>query len=167
MNAPPQIEQRDAHPYAAVRLQVPIPFGKFLNPAWGKVKQWLARQGLTHGPAIMRYLTTDMSAKLDIDVGFAIDQAIPGGDGVLTDMLPTGQYATLTYIGSYRGKGVYKANVEIIEWAKANGVVWDTSDKDGVEWWKSRVEWYFNDPALDPDPKKYKTELTFMVRENG
>ena len=73
------------------------------------------------------------------------------------------------FLGIYRIKftllkGVYKANVAIMEWAKANGIVWDIDDKDGAEWWKSRVEWYFNDPAVDPDPKNYKTELTFMVR---
>ena len=165
MNSEPKIEKRPAHPYAAVRMQVPIPFGKFLQPAWSKVNTWLADQGLSHGPAIIRYLTTDMSKVMDIEVGFVIDRSIPGSDGVLTDILPAGKYATLLYTGPYRGKGVYKANVAIIEWAKTNGVVWKTSTKKGAEWWVSRVEWYFSDPAGEPDPKKYKTELTFMVAD--
>jgi effector-binding domain-containing protein len=163
MNTIPKIEHREAHPYAAVRMQVPIPFGKFLQPAWSKVHNWLAGQGISHGPAIIRYLTTDMSTKLDIEVGFVIDKAIPGADGILTDVLPAGQYATLIYTGSYKGKGVYKANVAIIEWAKENGIAWNVSNKAGVEWWDSRVEWYLSDPNADPDPKKYLTELTFMV----
>jgi len=164
-NPKPSIEKREAHPYAAVRLQVPIPFGKFLQPAWSKVHTWLTGQGVAHGPAIIRYLTTDMSTKLDIDVGFIIDNAIPGSAGVLTDILPAGQYACLVHTGSYRGKGVYKANVVMIEWAAENGVVWATEPKAGVEWWDSRVEWYFNDPANDPDPQNYRTELTFRVAD--
>jgi effector-binding domain-containing protein len=163
MLSQPQVEKRLAHPYAAMRMAVPIPFGKFLQPAWAKVHNWIVGQGLTHGPAIIRYLTTDMSAKLDIDVGFVIDQAIAAGDGIMTDVLPAGQYATLMYTGSYQGKGVYMANVALVEWAQANKIVWKTSDKDGVEWWESRVEWYLTDPDLETDPKKYQTELTFMV----
>ena len=167
VNTKPIIEHRGAQPYAAIRMQVPLPFGKFLQPAWAKVNTWLAGQGITHGPAIIRYLTTDMSTKLDIEVGFVIDQIIEGSAGVLTDSLPAGQYACLINTGSYRGKGVYKANVVLIEWAIENGIVWKTENRDGVEWWDSRVEWYFNDPAVDPDPQKYRTELTFRVADNN
>jgi len=166
-DALPKIERRPAHSYAAVRMQVPLPFGKYLQPAWAKVDDWLARQGLSHGPAIIRYWTTDMSAKLDIDVGFVTDHAFPASQGIVTDVLPSGRYATLVHIGPYQGKGVYKANVAIIEWAKTNGIGWKTSTIDGVEWWDSRVEWYFNDPATDKDPKKYKTELTFRVADDS
>jgi len=165
MNSKPKIEERKAQPYAAIRMQVPIPFGKYLQPAWSKVHGWLAGQGISHGPSIIRYLTTDMATKLDIEVGFALEWEIAGGEGILTGMLPAGQYATLVYTGSYRGKGVYKANVAIIEWAQETGVTWKTSKRDGVEWWDSRVEWYLTDPDLESDPKKYKTELAFMVTD--
>jgi effector-binding domain-containing protein len=167
MLSTPQIENRPAHPYAAVRMQVAIPFGRFLQPAWTRVHKWLKAQGLTHGPAIIRYLTTDMSTKLDIEVGFVIDRPIQEGEGILTGVLPAGQYATLLYTGPYKGKGVYKANVAIMEWAAKNGVKWKTATINGVEWWESRVEWYPNDPASDPEPAKYQTELTFMVDEQG
>jgi effector-binding domain-containing protein len=163
MNSEPVIERRPAHPYAAIRLQVPIPFGKYLTPAWSRVDRWLAHQGKSHGPAIIRYLTTDMSAKLDMDVGFVVDRSIRGGDGILAGVLPAGRYATLIYTGTYRGKGVYKANVALIQWAQANGIVWKTSKVDAEQWWDSRVEWYFNNPETDPDPTKYRTELTFRV----
>jgi hypothetical protein len=45
MNSTPIIEHREAQPYAAVRMQVPIPFGKFLQPAWSKVRYWLLEKG--------------------------------------------------------------------------------------------------------------------------
>lgn len=165
MISEPKIEHRPAYPYAGVRLQVPIPFGKYLQPAWSKIHKWLAGQGILHGPAIIRYLTTDMSAKMDMDVGFVMNQAVPGNHGILTDVLPAGQYATLLYTGSYKGKGIYKANVAMIEWAKANAVDWKMSSRDGVEWWEARVEWYLSDPDSALDPKQYQTELTFMVAD--
>lgn len=163
MMTKPILEYRQAHPYAAVWMKVPIPFGKYLQPAWSKVHSWLAGKGITHGPAFIRYLTTDMTKELDIDVGFVIDQSIPGDRSITADILPAGKYATLLYTGSYKGKGVFKANVAIIEWAKQNGLVWETYSKEGVEWWSSRVEWYLSDPDTETDPKKYQTELTFLV----
>lgn len=164
MNTEPKIEFRPARPYAAVRMQVPIPFGEFLDPAWGKIAGWLAGQGITaFGPAIIRYFTTDMSAKLDIEVGFILEQALQGGEGITTGEIPAGKYATLFHTGSYEGDGVYLANAALVDWAVENGVKWATTQKEGVEWWQSRVEWYFSDPETDPDPEKYETELTFMV----
>ena len=163
MISTPIIERREAQPYAAVRLQVPIPFGKFLQPAWSQVHNWLAGRGVSHGPAIIRYFTTDMSAKMDIDVGFVMDRTIPGADRVVADILPAGQYATLLYTGPYKGKGVFKANVALIEWAKENAAVWKISTLVGVEWWASRVEWYLSDPDTEPDPHKYQTMLTFLL----
>ena len=47
------------------------------------------------GLAIIRYLTTDMSDKLDIDVGFTVDKAVKGDDHVIADFFPAGRYATL------------------------------------------------------------------------
>ena len=160
----PKLEYRDKQRYVAIRTQVPIPFGKYLGPLWDEVTRWLKNQGLVStGPAIIRYLTTDMSKKLDIDVGFLIDQAVTGDDRITVDVLPAGQYATLLYTGPYKGKGIYKATVAILEWAKQNQIVWDTTVKEDVEWWAGRVEWYLSDPAIEADTHKYRTELAFLT----
>jgi effector-binding domain-containing protein len=161
----PKLEERDATHYVAIRTAVPIPFGKFLPPMWAEVQTWLKNKGITSaGPAIIRYLTTDMSKKLDIDVGFTIDKPVKGDDRITADVLPVGQYATLLYTGPYKGKGVFKATVALLEWAKENNIVWNTSTKDNVEWWNGRVERYFSDPEKEPDTKKYQTELAFLVK---
>jgi hypothetical protein len=31
--------------------------------------------------------------------------------------------------------------------------------------WDARIEFYITDPAVEPDPKKWKTELAFLVAE--
>ncbi len=167
MLAKPKLEHRPEQPYAAIRMAVPIPFGKYLQPAWNEVSQWLLDKGIApeaSGPAIIRFFTIDMPAKLEIEVGFAIDRALPGDERIFVDVLPAGQYATLLYTGPVKGKGVYKATVALMEWANENNIAWNTSIRDGVEWWNGRAEFYLTDPAKEPDPKKYRTELVFLVK---
>jgi effector-binding domain-containing protein len=161
----PSLEDRKAQHYLAIRTAVPIPFGKFLQPLWNEVHGWLKSQGMASpGAAIIRYLTTNMSKKLDIDVGFAVDRLVPGNERIIADVLPAGQYATLLYTGPYKGKGIFKATVALLDWAKENSIVWNATNKNGVEWWKGRVEWYLTDPAREPDTKNYQTELAFLVK---
>jgi effector-binding domain-containing protein len=163
----PSLEQRQEQHYLAIRTAVPIPFGKYLQPLWEEVEAWIKSQAIplsAWGPAIIRYLTTDMSTKLDIEVGFAVDRPSVGNDRIIAGVFPAGRYATLLYTGSYRGKGIYKATVALLDWAKENGVVWNTSNKNGVEWWNGRAEWYLTDPAHEKDTKKYQTELAFLTK---
>lgn len=161
----PKIERRKKQNYVAIRMAVPIPFGKYLQPAWIEVYNWTQRNGIKlSGPSIIRYLTTDMSKELDIDVGFTVDKPAKGNDRIIADTLPAGRYVTLLYTGSYRGKGIYNATVTLLEWAKDKKIKWDTSKKKGVEWWNGRVEYYFSDPAIEKDPSDLKAELAFLIK---
>lgn len=165
MMTEPKIEHRKKQNYVAIRMAVPIPFGKYLQPAWDEVSDWMSQKGIERaGPALIRYLTTDMSRELDIDVGFTTDRAVKGDERITAGVLPAGKYVTLLYTGSYKGKGILKATVALLEWAKANKVKWDTSKRKGVEWWNGRVEFYTSDPAVEKDPTKFKTELAFLVK---
>ena len=152
----PKIEPRKktklcGHPNGCI-----IPFGKYLQPAWNEVYEWMMHNEIKpSGPAIIRYLTTDMSKKLDIDIGFTADKAVKGNDHIITDFLPAGRYATLLYTGPYKGKGIFKATVALLNWAKENKNKWDISKKKGVEWWNGRAEFYFSDSATEKDPTKF------------
>ena len=161
----PKIERRKKQNYVAIRIAVPIPFGKYLQPAWDEVYDWLKSKNIKpSGPAIIRYLTTDMSKELDLDVGFTVDKAAKGGDRITADFLPAGRYANPLYTGPYKGKGIFKATVALLEWAKENRIKWDTSKKKGVEWWNGRTELYYSDPATEKDPAKFRTELAFLMK---
>jgi effector-binding domain-containing protein len=105
-----------------------------------------------------------MSKELDIDVGFTVDKAVKGDVRITADFLNAGKYATLLYTGPYKGKGIFKATVALLDWAQENKVKWNTSKKKGVEWWNGRAEFYFSDPATEKDPNKFKTELAFLVK---
>ena len=161
----PQIERRKKQSYVAIRMAVPIPFGKYLQPAWDEVYDWLKRKDIKpSGPGLIRYLTTDMSKELDIDVGFTVDKVVKSDDRIIADFLPAGRYVTQRYTGPYKGKGIFKATVALLDWAKENKIKWDTSKKKGAEWWNGRAEFYFSDPAVDKDPSKYQTELAFLIK---
>lgn len=165
MMSEPKIERRKKQKYVAIRMAVPIPFGRYLQPAWNELYEWMMNKDIKPaGPAIICYLTTDMSKELDIDVGFTVDKAVKGEENIIADYLPAGHYATLLYTGPYKGKGIYKATVALLEWAKENKIKWDTSKKKGVERWNGRVEYYFSDPATEKDPKNFKAELAFLMK---
>ena len=161
----PKIEHRPEQAYAAIRTAVPIPFGKYLAPLWGEVNQWLAKKGINQtGAAIIKYLTTDMSTKLDIEVGFFFDGQLIGDERVIVSSMTAGDYVTLLYTGPYRGKGIYKATVALFEWTEKNPVNWDLKKQDNVETWNNRFEIYLTDHAKETDTKKYQTELAFGIK---
>lgn len=163
----PKIERRKKQHYVAIRMAVPIPFGKYLQPAWDEVYDWLKSKEIKpSGPAIIRYRTTDMSKELDIDVGFTVDKAVKGDGRIIADSLPSGNYVTLIYTGPYKGKGILKATIALLEWAKENKIKWNITKKKGVEWWNGRTEYYFSDPATEKDTSKFKTELVFLIADS-
>ena len=162
----PKIEFRAEQTYAAIRAKVAVPFGSVLGDLWGEVQTWLASQeAAMTGAALIRYLTTDMSKELDIEVGFLVAEALPGKSRISAGILPAGRYAVLSYTGPYQGDGIYRANIALIEWAKQNHIVWQMSTQDNVEWWGGRAEIYLTDPEKEPDSKKWRTELVFLVAD--
>ena len=134
----PKIEYRHEIYYAAIRVQVPIPFGKVLPPLWSEVRAWLAGKDMApSGAPFIRYLTIDMPRKLGVEVGFPVATALPGNDRISTGVFPAGRYAVLVYTGPYKGKGLVKATAALLDWAKANNIAWKTSIREGVEWWEA------------------------------
>ena len=162
MTTEPRLEQRQEQPYAAIRVQAPIPFGPILGPLWGEVSAWLAGRGLAPaGAPFIRYLTTDMARKLDLEIGFPIAAAVAGNDRIFTGVFPAGRYAVLLYTGPY--DGLVDATAGLLAWGERSRIVWQTRAAANVEEWVARVEWYLTDPAGEPDPAKWQTELTFLV----
>jgi|SRR3990172_3732376 len=160
----PKLETRGEQHYAVIRQHVSIPFGSLLGPLWGEVSAWLTSNGATPaGPPIIRYLTTDMDKGLDIEVGFPIAGAISGADRVSVVVLPAGRYAVTVHTGPY--DDLVTATAELLAWAEKNGIVWQTSMIDSIEWWTGRIESYPTDPNKEPDPQKWKTELVFLIAE--
>jgi effector-binding domain-containing protein len=160
----PKLENRDKQHCVVIRTHVPIPFGPLLGPLWGEVSEWLTNKGTRPaGPPIIRYLTADMDKGLDIEVGFPIATVITGDERVSAIVLPAGRYAVAVHSGPY--DELVSATAELLAWAEKNGVVWQTSIQDNVEWWAGRIESYPTDPNTEPDPYKWQTEFAFLIAE--
>jgi effector-binding domain-containing protein len=162
----PKIEVRGERYFVVIRIQAAVPFGKLVPPLHREVRTWLARKGLAPcGSPIIRYLTTDMSRKLDLELGWPVAAPVEGDGRVKAVVLPAGRYAVLTYTGSVKGKGLYDATVALLAWAEKKHITWKKTTIDGVEWWDARYEDYLTDPAEETDPKKWETELVFLTAE--
>jgi len=155
----PKLEYRNEQPYVAIRTQVTIPFGDVLDQLFPEVFAWLEKQGSvpTRAPFI-RYLVVEMP-RLDIEVGVPVETAVSGDGRISAGVLPAGRYAVLVHTGPY--DGLLDATARLLAWAEENGIVWQTS-KDGKTW-GARIEFYLTNPAEEPDPQNWQTELAFLV----
>jgi hypothetical protein len=51
------------------------------------------------------------------------------------------------------------------QWARDNGVEFDTRDTPQGTAWRGRAEHYLTDPAQEPDPAKLETDVAFLISE--
>lgn len=145
-----RIEQRqvtECHT-AVVRATVTVSdMGGFVGPAIGTVAQALAQQRLEPiGPPFARYHRTG-GQEFDVEAGFATAAEVaPSGD-VRASTLPGGAAGVLTYLGPYDEMEAAYGALE--EWVARRG-----GRVTGDPW-----EVYFSDPAQEPDPRAWRTEI--------
>jgi effector-binding domain-containing protein len=162
----PKLEQRDKQPYIAIRRQVTRQeLGPVLgDQVVGQVFAWLASKGLAPaGAPFFRYLAIDMAGEgyFDVEVGVPVEPAVPGDGNASAGVLPAGRYAVLVNSGPY--DDLVDAHTALHAWGEANGIVWQTSDngnEPGV-----MLESYETNPAEEPDPQKWQTEIAYLVAD--
>ena len=97
--------------------------------------------------------------------GVHVAAAVEGADGRLRNgALPPGTYATLVHTGPLAG--LRDAARALLEWGEANGVAWHRRDESRAERWEARVEAWLGDPAAEPDPAHWRTEISFLTKED-
>jgi effector-binding domain-containing protein len=109
MLTPPQLQYRDARPYAAIRTRMkrPAQVAALAPLMWAEVRSWLAFGGLLEaGPPFVRYYAFADDGSVELEAGLTIfsplHQATAHGSGRIgTGVLPAGEYATLLHNGSY------------------------------------------------------------------
>jgi effector-binding domain-containing protein len=155
----PKLEQRDEQPYIGIRTKAAIPELPTVIPQLHEeAHAWLGAQGMApSGPPFIRYYTTDMATKLDIELGWPTERALASDGRIHAGVLPAGRYAVLLYTGPY--ENLVSVTAGLLEWAEAHNVAWKM---DGEEW-GSRLEWYLTDPGEEPDSAKWETELAFLT----
>lgn len=150
-----QIEQRDVarQATAVVRSTLPVSEIKlFMGRALGAVAQTLASQGVSPaGPPFARYHRL-AEQEFDVEAGFPFEGSVTPMGEVVTSSLPGGPAAVVTYVGPYdEMEAAYGA---LAEWIASRG-----GQPAGDPW-----EVYFTDPAQEPDPQKWCTEIVMPFR---
>ena len=160
MLSEPRIVERAAMPYVGIGATVTPPFGPVLDALFPELFGWVGARGLEWADApIIRYHTTDMTNRMEIEVGVPIVGTATGDGRVRVGELPAGPYVVATHTGPYNG--LMEATKALLKWAAQHGIEWATTD-DGR--WLGRVELYPTNPAEEPDQSKWVTELAFLTR---
>lgn len=159
----PQITERPAQAYVAIRADVTMGQLAGLADRFGEVFGWLGERAIAPaGPPFFRYLIIDMERKLRVEACVPVPTAVEGDDRVTAGVLPAGRYATAIHVGHY--DGLIGAVDNLLRWAAAQGLEWDKSDAEDGEHWGCRLEIYLTNPAEQPDPAKWETQLAFLLK---
>lgn len=161
--AEPIIAEYAARPYVALRREVKIPFGSVATNTMRQLAKAIKAQGIQNtGAAIFKYNIVKMP-ELEIEFGFEVDAPVSTAGELLSGLLPAGRYAELTFFGPYRH--LYKVNGALIDWSRAQGLVFDATEAPDGDHFTSRVEFYPNGPADEPDPEKLKTVVAIKLKD--
>lgn len=159
----PEIVEREAQRYIAVRLPVVIPFAEEVDPAFDELFQAFARaHAEPDGMEFIKFNLVDMP-RLEIETGMTTDAPIPLSGRLVEGVLPAGRFVRMTYTGSY--EGLYDATAMLVGWAKEKGLQWDAASTEAGELFACRLEVHDNNPSIESDPNKLVTTLLFKLAD--
>jgi effector-binding domain-containing protein len=167
MSASPEIQQRPARPYAAIRVRVPRnDIATSVPPLWPEVYGWLASRSVeVAGAPFIRYRVIGRNALTDIEVGVPVAIEVHGDERVRGGVLPGGRYAVVVHRGPY--EDLVDVTAGLLAWARNNGVTWQAHEEPRGTVWDARIEHYLTNPAEKPDPRDWVTELAFLTAEDA
>jgi hypothetical protein len=157
-----EVVQRDAVPYAAIAIVVPMERLASAGPLNGVVFDWLAQQHVAPaGPPFWKYNVIDMAGQLELEVGVATATSAIAYDQVSVGELPVGRYLETTYHG--HPDGLRQATADLLAHADAQGLTFEKADSPMGERWAARLEYYLSDPDEQPDMTQWDTTLSFKL----
>lgn len=163
MLSTPAIVTRLDQPFAAIRINLDrgeIP--SKAPPLIGEVAGWLAAKGAAPvGAPFFSYLAMPEHGPMLMEVGFPTATQLVGDTRVKTGTIPAGRFATLIHTGPY--DGLYEANVALGEWPGKQGIAHPMPEAAAGEYDAALLEIYTTDPADEPDPQKWQTEVAFRL----
>jgi effector-binding domain-containing protein len=163
MQIDPRIVTREEQHFLGIAEATKIPFQKTIDRVVPELFSWLERKGIEPaGPLFFKYDRIAMP-ELDIVFGIPTVRRLEGDGRVVSGTLPAGRYAEVTYFGHY--KNLMQVTGALIDWAREQGIAWDSIDTPEGERFACRLEIYPTNPAEEPDPEKWETILRFKIRD--
>jgi effector-binding domain-containing protein len=160
----PEITQRSAQPYAGISAWVTMATIGSVADRIPEIFGWLGPRGVAPaGPPFFRYHVIDMERQLLVEAGVPVASPIQDDGEIRAGTLPAGRFASMTHTGA--PDTLAAATAELLDWAQAHGLDWDVSPTDAGQRWGCRLEFYLTNPAEQPDPGKWQTQLAFRLAD--
>ena len=156
----PTVQTRTEQPYVAIPIRATLREWGEVNALVPEVFAWLERRGIPPAGALFyrHRVIGGMDEKFSVEVGVPVAEPIEGDDRVVAGAKPAGRYVVATHHG--HPDGIAKAHQALVDWAAREGV---PLAKDG-EVWGGMFESYLSNPAEQPDPDTWETELAYLAR---
>jgi hypothetical protein len=157
---PVTIVDKDARPYAGIRLQTPFE-GMFAvaTRALKDLRAWSKAAGLEdEGPYLLRYYHVDMKGIMDIEAGFVTGSPPQDHPRIKAAVLPAGKYASLIY----RGNGM-RGNEALMQWSRDASIPFERIDPTQPESFICRYEAYLTDYRLESRKLLWDVELSIKI----
>jgi effector-binding domain-containing protein len=155
----PTVLERTEQPYVAIPIRATLREWGEVNALVPEVYGWLAARGITPAGAVFyRHLVVGgFDEKFSVEVGVPVAEPVEGDGRVQAGAKPAGRYVVAVHHG--HPDGIAQSHRALVAWAEREGV---PLAKDG-EVWGGMYESYRTDPAVEPDPTKWETELAYLV----
>lgn len=137
---------------AVVRDRVPLEgMPKFFGRAFAEVFHAVSAQGLKPTGPPFGFYPSPPGDTVEVEAGVAVSGPVSPAGEVVPGMLPGGRVAHGIHIGSY--DDLHRTYAALQEWVGTQGVAL------GSAMW----EVYMSDPAAEPDPASWRTEIFWPV----
>jgi len=159
----PQVVQRPATPYIALKREVTLPFDDEIPAILDRLFSYLRANGLAPaGPVFFKHTVVDMP-RLEMEFGVSLAHPVAAGGDFTGGMLPAGRYAEIDYFGPY--DDLITVNAVLIGWSRHAGLAFDSRPQADGEWFAHRAEIYHNSPDEEPDPARLHTTVTIRLQD--
>lgn len=163
----PEIVERQAQPYVAVRVNVPFTeVMSVIDGSFSTLYSWLGAHGIApSGAAFFKYNVIDMAGLLEIELAAPVASLVTVDTDapVVFGVLAAGRYAQVTWTGPYQH--LMEVNAVLIGWAKEKGIEWDMRTTTAGDRFESRVEIYENNPMEVDDPRDLVTTVAIKIAD--
>ncbi|CDP51055.1 transcription activator, effector binding [Devosia sp. DBB001] len=164
MLSKPTIIERPTQPYLAICEKVTMPFNAVVDRVFPEFFGWMGQHGIPFSDApFIKYNCIDMARELELEFGAPVTEPMQGDSRVVAGTIPAGRYGLITWQGGY--DKLVAANGALIDWAREQGIRWDMEATPEGDRFAGRLEIYRTDPAAEPDPSKWVTDILIKITD--
>jgi hypothetical protein len=162
MSIEPTVVERPDQPYAGMRRTVTMSTFNEIADRIPELYVWLDGKGATpSGPPFLRLNVVDMDNDLEVEAGVPVTADVFSEDPVFGGVLPAGRYVSYTHVG--HPDDMIDATASVLTWAAEQGLTFDQRPSPEGDVWGCRLMVLLTNPADEPDPEKWATELLFRL----